>query len=1395
MRLHTLFRGDHESAWHLDAAMSPGAPLADLDDIPSDPSTTQVLTVDGASITSSIDSNGDHDWFAVNLQAGESYAFAVNGVTLSDPFLAVYSPNGSLNSIDDDGGPGSNSLMHFTATESGTYYLSAQSYNDTGTGSYTISAAHGPVQDPLDTLDLGFTFDTNTIEIYFATLGQQFGPSGTASRNWTPSEQASVMSALSTISAVTNVTFAVTNDPNAADFTFTLDHLDANVLGQTFPGTTHAYLEFDPNEVGWTAAGLQPGGLGYSVVIHEVGHALGLDHPFYDGLDNQVMQGVTETFNSYGTWQLNQQVFTIMSYNDGWPTGPDGVSPSYNYGYAQTMMALDIAALQERYGANTSTNTGNNSYVLGDSATAGGYTAIWDNSGTDAISYSGTRNATIDLRQATLHSEIGGGGYVSYVSGVFGGFTIANGSMIENATGGSGNDTITGNDFVNTLTGNNGMDTLHGGGGNDVLLGGAGDDTLDGGAGLDAMTGGTGSDTYTIDDAGDTITELAGDAGVDTADVFVNYVLSTGVENAEVQGTSLTVTGNAAANTITAYFGDNTLIGLDGNDRLIGGAGNDVLIGGPGADSLDGRLGFNVVDYSGSAAAVVVDQGSGGQQHGGDAEGDTVTNVSEIIGSSLGDTLVGFAVMQAGDGNDILQDTSPSSFLWSNEMHGDAGDDLLIGGGGGDVLDGGAGNDTASYATAFALAGLVASLANPGDNTNDAAGDTYISIENLIGSAYADTLTGDGGVNRLSGGDGDDTLIGGAGADTLIGGDGADTASYAGSSTAVVVRLWNSTGTGGDAQGDTYVGIENVTGTNVADSLIGSDNVANVLRGGSGNDYLEGRSGDDTLIGGVGADHMVGGDGVDTISYEGSVAPVTVKLWNMTAAGGDAQGDTISGFENMIGGNGGDSLIGSDNVGNVIAGGAGNDYLEGRTGDDTLIGGSGADKLVGGDGADTVSYEGSVGAVTVRLWNMTATGGDAQGDTISGFENATGGSGADSLIGSDDVGNVLRGGEGNDYLEGRGGDDVLIGGQGADRLVGGDGIDTASYADNFGVQVSLLTGRSNELGPLADTLTGIENLWGSAYADTLIGDGGINVLSGADGNDTIYGGDGADRLDGGAGDDTLFGGAGADTFIGGDGADTVSYDGLSTAVTIRLWNSTGAGGEAQGDTYSGVENVIGGSANDSLIGADNVANVLTGGNGNDYLEGRSGDDTLIGGVGADKLVGGDGSDTVSYENSSAAVTIKLWSMTASGGDAQGDTISGIENATGSAFADALIGSDNVANVLIGGDGNDYLEGRSGDDTLIGGSGADKLVGGAGNDTFVFVRATGAGDTITDFAGNGAAAGDTLVFSGYGSAADGAHLVQIDSTHWQIVSADGLTHDTLTLSNGATLDPSDYIFGP
>jgi Ca2+-binding RTX toxin-like protein len=466
-------------------------------------------------------------------------------------------------------------------------------------------------------------------------------------------------------------------------------------------------------------------------------------------------------------------------------------------------------------------------------------------------------------------------------------------------------------------------------------------------------------------------------------------------------------------------------------------------------------------------------------------------------------------------------------------------------------------------------------------------------------------------------------------------------------------------------------------------------------------------------------------DGIDTINAAAVTLASVIDLNAGATSVIDGAPLTIAAgpiIENAFGGDGDDTLIGNSSentlVGNrgndAVEGGYGSDQIFGGAGDDALTGGAGGDALNGGAGVDAASYATSPAGVTVDLLTGQTSGGDAAGDALAGVEDLIGSVHADALTG-DDGNNLLKGGGGGDALDGGAGDDTiagdggndsLTGGVGGDVLDGGAGSDAASYAASIAaVTVDLSTGASSGGDAAGDTFSGIENLIGSAHADTLAGSARTNALIGGAGNDTLVGGGGNDTLTGGAGEDVLDGGA---------GIDAASYADSSSRVNIHLVTGAVWGGHATGDSLIGIENLIGSAFDDTLIGSSE-SNALNGGLGSDRLAGGDGNDTLTGGASADTLNGGAGDDTSSYRGSTSGVMVNLATSAASGGHADGDTVTGIENLTGSAHADSLTGD-------------------AGNNVLNGGLGSDILTGETGADAFVFNGVLGEGnvDQITDF---------------------------------------------------------------
>ncbi|MBT9445473.1 MAG: M10 family metallopeptidase C-terminal domain-containing protein [Hyphomonadaceae bacterium] len=881
--------------------------------IPGDTTSTATIAI-GGTVVGSLDNGSDQDWYRVDLVAGQHYVFTLSGTggtPLTDPYLELRSSTGQLLSIDDDGAPGASSildsLMRFTAVTTGTYYINARAFDAATTGNgYTLTANTGAPQNPLDTLELGLTVSQQNITVYFATTSDTV-QGQTPVQNWTAAERASAMAALQTFANVTNLTFAETSTQAGARFVLSLSTLGTNVLGQFGTSGGVGYGQFAPTASGWTTAGLAPGGLGFVTLIHEFGHGLGLAHPHEDGQDVQIMQGVVDNFGSYGTFSLNQGVFTTMTYNDGWPGGPAGSAPSNNYGSQMTPMALDIALLQQKYGVNTTFRAGADTYALQNTNTGGtGYLGIWDTGGIDTMTYSGTRDATLDLRPATLLNQVGGGGYVSFASGIFGGFTIAAGVVIENATGGSGADTITGNSAANRLTGN---------GGNDVLEGGAGADTL---------IGGLGSDNYGVDAAGDVVTESL-DEGFDTVYSSIDYTLGANLEGLNLIGGAINGYGNALANAMVGNGLNNLLSGFEGDDVLTGGAGDDILQGGAGNDIMFGGLGSDSygVDTSGDAIGENAGEGFDAVYSTGDYT--LGANLEQL--NLLGAAVNGFGNSLANSmfGNDL-----------ANYLGGGAGDDVITGGGGNDIIEGSTGNDIMFGGLGSDSYGVDTSGDAIGENVGEgfdavySTGDYTLGANleqlNLIGTAVngfgnslANSMFGNDLANYLGGGDGDDVLTGGAGNDILEGNSGNDimfgglgSDSYGVDSSGDAIG--ENVGEGFDAVYSTAsytlgANLEQLNligaategyGNGLANAIFGNA-LANILNGGTGDDVLSGGAGNDTFLflPGTGhdvvSDFVAGGtdDRVDLSAYAGTGITYTLTQTGADAVFNFSNGDQI----------------------------------------------------------------------------------------------------------------------------------------------------------------------------------------------------------------------------------------------------------------------------------------------------------------------------------------------------------------------------------------------------------------------------------------------------------------------------------------------------------------------
>jgi len=1001
-----------------------------------------------------------------------------------------------------------------------------------------------------------------------------------------------------------------------------------------------------------------------------------------------------------------------------------------------------------------------------------------------------------------------------------------------------------------------GNDTMNGGSGQDVMLGQSGNDSLFGGAGnfIDTLSGGSGSDVLHGDSGADSLFGgFGGDLGNDLVPGdFVNYAASNAAVNVNLDDNLTETGGDAQGDFIT---GVEHIVGSQFNDSLTGigslqsgqeaFAPNNSIIGGSGADHIFGLDGNDSLfgDFLPAFSA-----GGGNDSVFGGAGNDLIFGGhanDHLDGGAGGDTIGG------DTGDDVI-----FGFDGADSLSGDLGNDTITGGADADSINGGGGSDTASYDGSHLGVYVNLTDASP-ESFGHAEGDVLTSIENLIGSSQADTLITSSGAeeNAIFGGDGNDTMDGRGGADSFNGGTGQDWVYYNDSGAAVNVNLVDAAvEAGGFATGDFLTFVENLLGSHFDDTLVAGVRI-NTLNGATGNDFLQG---------GAEADVLIGGIGIDTASYDSSPGGVTVDLSDdAPEVGNDAQGDTLTQVENLIGSSFNDHLIADDGINTVVAGDS----------DDTVEGGDGADSLFGGTGFDWVDYTNSDWGVTVTLGSTNAqTGeidGDQIGDVLSGFEAVKGAN-------DSDIGDTLTSVLSSAILDGQLGDDFFIAGAGADTFIGGFGSDTVDYRlSGAGVTVNLATGLGAGGLAAGDLYTGVENVLGSSFVDTLIGIAGFSTLAGFDGNDSLFGGSSTDSLVGGNDDDYLQGGSGGDSLIGGAGDNdfavyTNDVNQLA-GVTVDLTTGRGSGGDAgsmvfdpdentlvegPGDTLFGIEHLIGSGNNDSLSGDGGVnwlfgasgADALIGQGGNDTLYGDDGDDRLGGfapgavDLGADSLFGGSGNDAFFFDPNDAALVGGVGNDTLVGrsiadqvqldaarfnfnggfadieqfelGDGNdvflntssvsdlvdigtGLTVfggSGRDQISMRGAAGVFSGMDDIVDggagndIIWGGFGNDGLNGGANDDQLYGGKGDDKFDGGSGFDVFYVGHDEGT-DIITD---NLAETNGLVLFWGWDSTF-GGNYDGIDPTE---VTFDYTDPDkvTITLENGGEVSFDRFFNG-
>jgi Ca2+-binding RTX toxin-like protein len=1127
----------------------------------------------------------------------------------------------------------------------------------------------------------------------------------------TTAQQASARSAINAWSAVANITLRETNDNivNVGDIRF------GGYLLLDADAAAWAYSPADtPNAgdiwIGPNTSDPSPvkGTYDYMTFVHEIGHALGLKHPFSPTARN------TTTIDP-GMDDITQ---TVMSYNN-----------SYSY-HPTTPMLLDILAIQNLYGANMRWMTGNNTYSW--AADQSVFETIWDAGGVDSIDASNQAAAVrINLNEGAF-SKIGKVFTDPDGADFNEGLAIAFGAKIENAIGSSFDDTLIGNALDNLLNGMAGADTMTGGAGNDtyivdnvgdvvietgtslseidsvfsyinytlgdnvenltlagvanltatgnalnnVLTGNTGDNVLDGGLGADTMIGGAGNDTYIVDNVGDVVIETrALYSEIDTVYSSVSYGLGANLEY-------LVLTGNADISAIGNSL-NNLLIGNDGNNQLNGGAGIDTMIGGKGNDgyALDQAAELGLIQenanegndtlitlYNATAQNATIDLNLSNLQN--------VENVTVVGAGAF--TLAGNSL------NNVLIGNADANFI-----NGGLGADIMTGGGGNDtyIVDN-VGDVVIETGTSLSEIDTVYSYLDYTLGANlenlNLAGEANL---NATGNALNNVIYGNAGNNLIDGGLGADYMAGGFGADTYIVDNVGD----------VIFEDWD------------LVGVIDTVRASVSYTL--SANLENIVLTGTGNinaignaqrNVLTGNDGDNQLNGGAGIDTMIGGKGNDGYALdefaelaliqenanEGNDTLIT--LFNATDLNNsiDLNRSNLLNVENLtVVGAGAFTLAGND-LNNVLIGNADANFING---------GKGADLMQGGGGNDTYIVDNAFDVV------VESDASPSQIDSVYSYVSYTLSANVENLtlVGTQDLNGI--GNDSNNVIYGNDGNNQINGGAGVDTMIGGKGND--GYALDQFAELALIQENANEGNDTLITLfnataanstidlnqsnlQNVENV-------TVIGAGAF-TLAGNSLNNVLTGNADANFINGGLGADTMTGGAGNDTYIVDNVGDVVIETGtsLSEIDTVYAYINYTLGNNVENLTLAGGANL---NANGNAL--------------NNVIYGNTGNNIIDGGLGADFMAGGTGNDTYIVDN--AGDVISETSTLAN----EIDTVRASVSYSLSANLENLILTGTADLYAIGNDQNNVLTGNDGNNQINGGAGIDTMIGGKGNDGY------------------------------------------------------------------------------
>ena len=1055
---------------------------------------------------------------------------------------------------------------------------------------------------------------------------------------------------------------------------------------------------------------------------------------------------------------VNDSTTTIVDSN---PTGQDAVWSTVNF-TLPTSVALTTLTLT---GTANIVGTGNN----GNDVLTGGAGQDTLVAGSGIATLVGGSNATTFVVNSTSDKvvENNAANVDTLVSSV--NATLPTNVNFVSLTGGAAL-TATANAGRDTLVSNTGVDTLYGGGGGDlfiinnaadviveaagatndtletaygmtlpsnvntlVLTGSAalqatannGDDTLVSNSGIDTLVGGAGNDTFVVNNVLDVV-KGASATSHNAIIASVNVTLPTNVNTLTLTGTvNLQVSGNSAADLITANSGNDTLTALSTTvaSTLVGGSGNDTFV------------------VNNKADVVLVASTTSNDTIQSSADFTAVANVNTLV-------LTGTANLKAtaNDAGDTLVSNTGVDMLT-----GGAGNDVFVINNAADVLVNVGPGDTVISYVGGAMPANVANLVLGGSANLQAT--TNGGNVQLTGNAGADTLVATSGQDTLVAGTGVDTLVAGTGNDLFVVDNASDVVSLSGAHGIDTLQSSLSWTLQNGINMLVLTGTANLTGHAVSgNNRINANAGSDTLYAGSGNDTLSAQGGPATLVGGSGTDTFIISNSADVIQNISAAGNTVYSSVSYAMQAGVAVLDLFGGADVSA-------------TGNATA-----DTIVGNFGNDTLTAGAGAALLEGGMGADLFIVNSINDVVVQGNYGQKGTA-----DTIQSSIGYTLPGTVDNLVltGTADlkaIGNqnadVIVGNSGKDTLVAGQGDDTLISGSGVTLLQGGPGNDTyvvnnaldtvtTSAADSYNVLMSSVTyvmpANISEL-----VLTGSDSIKGTSN--------GLDVsMTAGDGADTLVATTGQDTLAAGNGLVTMVGGTGNDTFVVNNSADVVtdSTTGKNNVVlasasfvlpaNVETLTLTGSGDiSATGNGDGRVDTLNAGYGNDTLFAGSDAA-ILNGGAGsttfvvnsiNDVVQnadptqanslqssvtytlptnvnlltltgssaitgtGNSGADTLIANSGVDTLVSGSGNDLFILGNVNDKVTNAF--------TANADTIQSSYNVTLPV---------NVNTLLL--TGSDALTGTAngGNDTLVSNAGADTLTGGAGNDTFIVNNAS------------------------------------------------------------------------